>query len=446
MSQLLVDDIVDKDGGNSVGFSKGINVSASSTITGNLNVTGVLTYEDVTNVDSVGVITARSGIKLGAAGVGGTIRANGDTTLAGVVTATSFSGDGSALTGLANTDFINATQLNVIGVTTVGSAVTINSTGIDAVSGVITASSFKATSSPTITIRDGATEKGYIGFNGNDPFIGRKDGVGLSFQNNKVRPVDGDDGSPSNNTVDIGEPTYKFKDLYLAGNANIAGAASTFSGNLNVGSAVTVYGSSGIVSATSYYGDASNMSGMAGGAWEVVSTTALSGSTSDLQLYGWSNNYAQYKVVFQDCYNSSDIKMRIRFYTDATSGNNGTLVTSGNYAYVGGYINWNNTSGPNMEAGNNDYFYPYTTASGGSAEIYTGELIFPMKTSGYNDAVKCYGTMMAHAAYWPFISCELNDNTTHFLTGIHIYFIESGNTNPLSPTTGRITLLRMKYS
>ena len=93
MSQLLVDDIVDKDGGNSVGFSKGINVGASSTVTGNLNVTGVLTYEDVTNVDSVGLITARSGIKFGAAGVGGTIRANGDTTLAGVVTATSFSGD-----------------------------------------------------------------------------------------------------------------------------------------------------------------------------------------------------------------------------------------------------------------------------------------------------------------------------------------------------------------
>ena len=60
----------------------------------------------------------------------------------GVVTATSFSGSGSGLTGLANTAFINATQLNVIGVTTVGSAVTINSTGIDAVSGVITASSF----------------------------------------------------------------------------------------------------------------------------------------------------------------------------------------------------------------------------------------------------------------------------------------------------------------
>ena len=33
----------------------------SATITGNLGVGGTLTYEDVTNIDSVGVITARSG-------------------------------------------------------------------------------------------------------------------------------------------------------------------------------------------------------------------------------------------------------------------------------------------------------------------------------------------------------------------------------------------------
>ena len=90
----------------------------------------------------------------------------------GVVTATTFSGSGSGLTGLGNTDFINATQLNVIGVTTstsaiVGSAVTINSTGIDAVSGVITASSFVGnvtgnasgtagglTGTPDITVRN----------------------------------------------------------------------------------------------------------------------------------------------------------------------------------------------------------------------------------------------------------------------------------------------------
>ena len=69
--------------------------------------TGVLTYEDVTSVDSVGIVTARGGVELGAAGVGGTFSATGFGSLegglnvAGVVTATSFAGDGSALTGLA---------------------------------------------------------------------------------------------------------------------------------------------------------------------------------------------------------------------------------------------------------------------------------------------------------------------------------------------------------
>ena len=69
--------------------------------------TGVLTYDDVTNVDSLGIVTARSGVELGAAGVGGTFSATGFGSLegglnvAGVVTATSYQGDGSALTGIA---------------------------------------------------------------------------------------------------------------------------------------------------------------------------------------------------------------------------------------------------------------------------------------------------------------------------------------------------------
>ena len=120
-------------------------VSAAATFSSDVSIGGTLTYEDVTNVDVVGLITARSGIELGAAGVGGTIRANGDTTLAGVVTATSFSGaatgltgvpggqitgalaavDGSALTGMANTANVNTAGLNVIGIATVGTALTL---------------------------------------------------------------------------------------------------------------------------------------------------------------------------------------------------------------------------------------------------------------------------------------------------------------------------------
>ena len=41
-----------------------VNVAGVATFAGNLNVGGVLTYEDVTNVDSVGLITARAGVSI----------------------------------------------------------------------------------------------------------------------------------------------------------------------------------------------------------------------------------------------------------------------------------------------------------------------------------------------------------------------------------------------
>ena len=50
-----------------------INSSGDVDISGNLSVGGVLTYEDVTNVDSVGIVTARQGVRLG---VDGTSSAN----------------------------------------------------------------------------------------------------------------------------------------------------------------------------------------------------------------------------------------------------------------------------------------------------------------------------------------------------------------------------------
>ena len=40
-------------------------VSAAATFSGNVSVAGTLTYEDVTNIDSIGIITARSGVSIG---------------------------------------------------------------------------------------------------------------------------------------------------------------------------------------------------------------------------------------------------------------------------------------------------------------------------------------------------------------------------------------------
>ena len=81
---------------NDATVSGAATVSGNLSVTGNVSVGGTLTYEDVTNIDSVGVVTARQGIVV----VGGGI------TAVGVVTATSFVGDGTNLTGVASTDNI----------------------------------------------------------------------------------------------------------------------------------------------------------------------------------------------------------------------------------------------------------------------------------------------------------------------------------------------------
>ena len=83
-----------------------VRVQANTTgavITGNVSVGGTLTYEDVTNVDAVGLITARDGIRV----TGGDVQVGSAVTVdtsginvTGVVTATSYRGDGSQLSGI----------------------------------------------------------------------------------------------------------------------------------------------------------------------------------------------------------------------------------------------------------------------------------------------------------------------------------------------------------
>ena len=84
---------------NNVAISTNVSIGGTLTVTGNISVGGTLTYEDVTNIDSLGIITARTGIKVtgGELAVGNNIKLGN----AGVITATSFSGDGSALTGIS---------------------------------------------------------------------------------------------------------------------------------------------------------------------------------------------------------------------------------------------------------------------------------------------------------------------------------------------------------
>ncbi len=101
MSQLYVDNIRNRTGGainapsgavvTGVTTATGLDINGNGDVSGNLNIGGVLTYEDVNNVDSVGVITARQGIRIGA---GQSIGSDG----AAVV----YYGDGSNLDGVVS--------------------------------------------------------------------------------------------------------------------------------------------------------------------------------------------------------------------------------------------------------------------------------------------------------------------------------------------------------
>ena len=101
----------------SIGINTGIKFAGVTTITtlnsatdtltigGPVSIAGTLTYEDVTNVDSIGVVTARDGVKVGS---GITLSKDGDIFFTGIMT-----GNGSGLTGVANTDVIFTDKLGL---------------------------------------------------------------------------------------------------------------------------------------------------------------------------------------------------------------------------------------------------------------------------------------------------------------------------------------------
>ena len=118
----------------------------------NVSVAQTLTYEDVTSVDSVGMVTARMGIHVGpiTAGVA-TVSTDGNANFTGIVTATSFSVTGAAagtvLMADGTTNALNAEKLIDAN----------NDTRVEAnihgavVSGILTATSFSGSLTGNVT-------------------------------------------------------------------------------------------------------------------------------------------------------------------------------------------------------------------------------------------------------------------------------------------------------
>ena len=104
-----------------------LNVTGVATFAQTVGIAGTLTYEDVTNADSVGVITARGGVNVSSGqvsvGAGTSLHSTGldlgtgnitghNLHSTGIITATQFKGDGSQLSGLASREFYGFKTVN----------------------------------------------------------------------------------------------------------------------------------------------------------------------------------------------------------------------------------------------------------------------------------------------------------------------------------------------
>ena len=110
--RIRVNSITNAAANGATTIQNGVVISGMTTITGGLSIGGTITYEDVTNIDSIGIITARSGVDVDDfISVGSNIHLGN----AGIITASSYRGDGSQLTGIvADKIFEGNTEVETI--------------------------------------------------------------------------------------------------------------------------------------------------------------------------------------------------------------------------------------------------------------------------------------------------------------------------------------------
>jgi len=233
-----------------------VSAASSQTLSGDLNVTGKL-YGGTVDTDSlnIGVGTFVSAVHVGTAI---TIDAAGNTNTTGIVTAASFSGDGSALTGINTSTIVSVAT----------------TTGLLNVTGT-TDSTSSTTGSVTIAGGVGIAKNVYIG-------AGLSVAGTLTYED--VTNVDSVGLITAKSGVNITGGQLTVGSALTIGSAGVA----TFIAPAGVG--VTITPSTGKVEATTYYGDGSNLT-------NITSTTInsnadnrlISGSGTANTLNGESN-------------------------------------------------------------------------------------------------------------------------------------------------------------
>lgn len=183
-------------------------VGGDQYVDGNITIGGTITYEDVKNVDSIGIVTARTGINVLAGGINAV----------GVITATSFVGDGSGLTGIANTAVINANQINVSGVVTASSFIGDGSGLSNIISGV-------GIQSGSVRVGTGFTDVNFTGVG--ITVVGSGTTITVNIPSTTItRQIETSSGITTNFTVTNGY-TVGFIDVFRNGSKQITGVDFT---------------------------------------------------------------------------------------------------------------------------------------------------------------------------------------------------------------------------
>ena len=104
--------------GVQINGSEGNVIATKGTFSGDVGIGGTLTYEDVTNIDSVGLVTARSGIEIGARpGVAASISVDGNMIVSGISTFNSRVLLGTTTEGQASADDLTIATSGNTGIT-----------------------------------------------------------------------------------------------------------------------------------------------------------------------------------------------------------------------------------------------------------------------------------------------------------------------------------------
>ena len=406
MSRIRADRVTNKEGTGAPLFPNGIRVvgltslsnvvAGVTTFTSDVSIGGTLTYEDVTNIDSVGLITARSGLKVTSGGID---VAGGGSNIVGVVTAS---------TG------IDAAS-NLILKTGGNEKVRISSTGLVGINETTPEEILDLGEDNKQNLKVG--QRGYLGqaHSTSATILGhsvKADTTNSVADQMMVTETNSGGGAPSairqtTGTIQFHTASSGTADAVFSSERLRIGAAG------QIGIAGANYGTSGQVLTSGGGSAAPSWTTPAAGAWALLQS-ASNPNTSTVDFVGLTTSYAAYKVQFIGAnINSNNQRlMRCRVYLG------GSLVTgSQDYrqqtmymTYQSGSYNGSGTSRDCIALSGNNQI----------SKGYNGELTFPMKlrTSGGAESLQAYYGTVVSQSYTNFVSGFMENSFSSLLTGI----------------------------